>query len=150
MTLSPSILVLAISALNFDSSFDGYKFITKDETDYSFSKLNEYILNYSNTVEIESESDENTEKQEENIDKAPENIIGIFNYNGLMIKAVDLCPFLGFEPSNFSINNQLIIANVDGKERGRVRIVIGKANPNMALNEEFATYLMAVGNELYP
>ena len=42
------------------------------------------------------------------------------------------------------------IANVDGKERGRVRIVIGKANPNMALNEEFATYLMAVGNELYP
>ena len=42
------------------------------------------------------------------------------------------------------------IANVDGKERGKVRMVIGKANPNMKLNEEFATYLMAVGNELYP
>mgnify|MGYP004625809789 CR=1 FL=1 len=42
------------------------------------------------------------------------------------------------------------IANVDGKERGKVRIVVGKANPNMKLNEEFATYLMAVGNELYP
>lgn len=42
------------------------------------------------------------------------------------------------------------VANVDGKERGRVRMVIGKANPNKALNEEFATYLMAVGNEMYP
>lgn len=42
------------------------------------------------------------------------------------------------------------VSNVDGKERGRVRMVIGKANPNMALNEEFATYLMAVGNEMYP
>ncbi len=42
------------------------------------------------------------------------------------------------------------VANVDGRERGRVRMVIGKANPNKALNEEFATYLMAVGNEMYP
>lgn len=42
------------------------------------------------------------------------------------------------------------VANVDGVERGRVRMVIGKSNPNMALNEEFAMYLMAVGNELYP
>jgi len=42
------------------------------------------------------------------------------------------------------------VANVNGKERGRVRIVIGKANPNMEINEEFALYLMAVGNELYP
>ena len=46
--------------------------------------------------------------------KAPECIIGMFNYNGLMIKAVDLCPLLGFETSNFSINNQLIITIVDG------------------------------------
>ena len=45
---------------------------------------------------------------------APESIIGMFNYNGLMIKAIDLCPFLGFEPSNFSINNQLIITIVNG------------------------------------
>jgi len=42
------------------------------------------------------------------------------------------------------------VTKVDGKERGRVRMVIGKANPNMELNEEFALYLMAVGNELYP
>lgn len=42
------------------------------------------------------------------------------------------------------------VTKVDGKERGKVRIVVGKANPNMSLNEEFATYLMSIGNELYP
>lgn len=47
-------------------------------------------------------------------------------------------------------SRKFYVADVNGKERGRVRMVIGKANPNMALNEEFATYLMAVGNEMYP
>ena len=42
------------------------------------------------------------------------------------------------------------VAEVDGKERGRVRIVLGKSNPNLALNEEFALYLVAVANEMYP
>lgn len=42
------------------------------------------------------------------------------------------------------------VTKVNGVEKGRVRMVVGKANPNMALNEEFAMYLMAVGNELYP
>lgn len=42
------------------------------------------------------------------------------------------------------------VTNVNGKDRARVRMVIGKANPNMALNEEFAMYLMSVGKELYP
>jgi len=42
------------------------------------------------------------------------------------------------------------VTKVDGRERARVRMVIGKANPNMALNEEFAMYLMSVGKELYP
>jgi len=42
------------------------------------------------------------------------------------------------------------VTNVNGKERGRVRMVIGKANPNMKINEEFALYLMAVANEVYP
>lgn len=41
----------------------------------------------------------------------PEGITGIFNYKGMMIKAVDLCPLLGFEPNQFSINNKLIIIN---------------------------------------
>lgn len=42
------------------------------------------------------------------------------------------------------------VTKVNGEERARVRMVIGKANPNMELNEEFAMYLMAVGSELYP
>ena len=47
-------------------------------------------------------------------------------------------------------SRKFYVSNVNGVERGRVRMVIGKSNPNMALNEEFAMYLMAVGNELYP
>lgn len=42
------------------------------------------------------------------------------------------------------------VTKVNGIERARVRMVIGKANPNMALNEEFALYLMSVGKEKYP
>ena len=47
-------------------------------------------------------------------------------------------------------SRKFYVTEVDGRERARVRMVIGKANPNMALNEEFAMYLMSVGNELYP
>lgn len=47
-------------------------------------------------------------------------------------------------------SRKFYVSDVNGKERGRVRMVIGKSNSNMALNEEFALYLMAVGNELYP
>ena len=43
----------------------------------------------------------------------PKSIIGMFNYNGQMIKAIDLCPFLGFDTKEFSINNQLIIVVVE-------------------------------------
>ena len=42
-------------------------------------------------------------------EQTPKGVIGIFNYNGIMIKAIDLCPFLGFETPAFSINNQIII-----------------------------------------
>ena len=42
------------------------------------------------------------------------------------------------------------VTSVNGVERGRVRMVIGKSNPNMQLNEEFAMYLMAVADEMYP
>ena len=44
---------------------------------------------------------------------APESIIGMFNYNGQMIKTVDICPYLGFETSNFTINHQLIITVIE-------------------------------------
>jgi len=41
----------------------------------------------------------------------PEGIAGLFNYGGNIIKAVDLCPFLGFKTGAFSINNRMIIIN---------------------------------------
>lgn len=44
----------------------------------------------------------------------PPGIIGIFNYKGIMIKVIDLCPMLGFATSEFSINNQLIIICLEG------------------------------------
>ena len=42
----------------------------------------------------------------------PKGIIGLFNYNGVMIRAVDINQFLGFETNNFSVNDKLIIVNV--------------------------------------
>lgn len=42
------------------------------------------------------------------------------------------------------------VANVGGQERARIRLVVGKANPNMELNEDFALYVFAVGKKLYP
>ncbi len=45
--------------------------------------------------------------------KAPEGVTGMFNYNGMLTKTVDLCPFLGLETLPFSVNNQLIIVVVD-------------------------------------
>ncbi len=42
------------------------------------------------------------------------------------------------------------ITEVDGKERCMVRIVIGKSNPNMSVNREFALNLMNTANEICP
>lgn len=42
------------------------------------------------------------------------------------------------------------VTNVDGAERCMVRIVVGKANPDYAINEQFALYLLAVANKTYP
>lgn len=55
-----------------------------------------------------------------------------------------------FDIHRDATSRKFYVTNVNGKERGRVRIVIGKANPNKDLNEEFALYLMAVANKLYP
>ena len=39
---------------------------------------------------------------------------------------------------------------VNGQERSRVRIVVGRGNANHRRNEEFALYLKAITDELYP
>lgn len=55
-----------------------------------------------------------------------------------------------FDIHRDATSRKFYVANVDGEERGRVRIVLGQSNPNFALNEEFALYLVAVANEMYP
>ena len=55
-----------------------------------------------------------------------------------------------FDIHRDATSRKFYVANVNGKERGRIRIVIGKSNPNMSVNEEFALYLVSVANELYP
>lgn len=42
------------------------------------------------------------------------------------------------------------VKNIDGKERCRIRMVVGKSNPNREVTEQFAVYLMSIGQELYP
>lgn len=55
-----------------------------------------------------------------------------------------------FDIHRDATSRSFYIANVNGEERCKVRIVIGKSNPNRAINEEFALYLVAVANEMYP
>ena len=62
----------------------------------------------------------------------------------------DYSPDAIFDIHRDGASRAYYIANVDGVERCKVRIVVGKANPNKDLNTEFATYLMTVGNEMYP
>ncbi len=71
-------------------------------------KEKQYAINIKNVLEIINIP------EIEIAEKTPKGIIGMFNYNSLVIKAVDLCPFLGFETPSFSINNQMIIA-VEGE-----------------------------------
>lgn len=44
----------------------------------------------------------------------PKGITGFFNYKGIIIKTVDLCPLLGFESNKYNINSKLIIINIQG------------------------------------
>ncbi|MBQ7351930.1 MAG: stage II sporulation protein P [Clostridia bacterium] len=55
-----------------------------------------------------------------------------------------------FDIHRDATSRSFYVTKVNGRERGRVRMVIGKANPNMSVNEEFALYLMAVAKEMYP
>lgn len=44
----------------------------------------------------------------------PLGVAGIFNYKGLMINVVDIAPLIGEQPTEFTINNQLIVVCVEG------------------------------------
>ena len=73
-------------------------------------RLNEkrYALSIKNVIEIISIP------QLETTGIMPKNVIGIFNYNGMMINVVDLCGFLNEERKNITINNKLMIVAVEG------------------------------------
>lgn len=86
---------------------------SSSETHFNFIifKLNdkEYAINLKYVIEVI-----NIQKIEipENL---PKGITGIFNYNGIMIKVLDLSPLLGFETNEFSISNRLIITSFDNQ-----------------------------------
>ena len=67
----------------------------------------QYAINIKNVIEVihlpEIEFHE----------KMPKGVTGIFNYKGLVIKAIDLCPILGFEQNKPNINSKLIIVNTN-------------------------------------
>lgn len=42
------------------------------------------------------------------------------------------------------------VNNVNGSDKCMVRMVVGLGNSNNKINEEFATYIMGVANEMYP
>ena len=82
-------------------------------TSYTKENANQYIVfelkNNLYAINIQSVIEVINIPQIEIPQTMPTGIIGVFNYNGEIIKVVDLCPLLGFEPNQFTINNQLII-----------------------------------------
>ena len=55
-----------------------------------------------------------------------------------------------FDIHRDGVSRKYYATEVDGLERSKIRIVVGKANPNMDENLEFATYLLSVAEEQYP
>ena len=89
----------------------------------------QYAINIQNVVEVINIPEIETPIT------TPKSIIGMFNYNGQMIKAVDLCPLLGFDTKEFTINNQLIITIVEdncfGIHTDKILNVIQLENENI-------------------
>ncbi|MBR2467701.1 MAG: stage II sporulation protein P [Clostridia bacterium] len=55
-----------------------------------------------------------------------------------------------FDIHRDGVGRSYYVTNVDGKERCKIRIVVGKANPNYEENLEFAMYLLSVAESDYP
>ena len=89
------------SLINYSDNISDY---------YVVFKLNtkNYAVNIKNVIEIINLPDIEISA------KLPTCIIGTFNYKGMIIKAIDLCPLLGFNTENFSINDKLIIVYWEG------------------------------------
>lgn len=85
--------------------------LSEDYSNFIIFNLNkkEYAINLKNVIEVINIPKIEIPEQ------LPKGIIGIFNYNGIMIKILDLSPLLGFKTSEFSITNQLIITSSDNQ-----------------------------------
>lgn len=92
---------------------NNYQLTSSSETYSNFIIFNlnekEYAINLQNVIEVINIPKIEIPEQ------LPKGIIGIFNYNGIMIKILDLSPLLGFETTEFSITNQLIITSFDNQ-----------------------------------
>jgi len=60
------------------------------------------------------------------------------------------CPDALFDIHRDGVSRKYYIANVDGKDFSKVRIVVGKSNPNYKENYEFAQKVFALGASMYP
>ncbi len=94
---------------------NNYELISDSEITESYKyyivfniKDKRYAINIKNVVEIINLPDIEISKN------MPQNIIGIFDYNGLMIKAVDLTSLLGETPESFSVDDKLIVLISEG------------------------------------
>ena len=65
----------------------------------------QYAINITNVIEVINIPTLNAPET------LPVGIIGIFNYKETIIKAIDICPLLGFEPNQPKKNNKFIIIN---------------------------------------
>lgn len=62
----------------------------------------------------------------------------------------DFKPDAIFDIHRDGTSRKSYVTTVNDREHCMVRIVVGKANANMAVNETFAIYLLTVAQELYP
>ena len=55
-----------------------------------------------------------------------------------------------FDIHRDGVSRKYYLASFDGQEYSKIRIVVGKSNPNFEENYKFAQEVFAAGNELYP
>ena len=65
-------------------------------------------------------------------------------------KLLTYAPDALFDIHRDGASRSLYVKNIDGKERCKVRIVVGQANPNYEVNLQFALYLMSVADSICP
>ena len=74
-----------------------------------------------------------------------------YSRSGVTAKKLnDSSPDALFDIHRDGVARSYYLTKVNGQEASKVRIVVGKSNPNFQQNYDFATVVFAVGQELYP